>query len=69
MGEPPIDRDGNLVCADGGATWLACDERPDIHPASATEAKWAAVAKRPRGEHDGDNHVKEARGVKLGFKR
>ncbi|CAK0872258.1 unnamed protein product [Prorocentrum cordatum] len=62
-----VDRGGNLVYDGGGHAWLSYDDFPDMQTFAATEAKWAVVAKRPCGGHEGAILVKEARGVKLGF--
>ncbi|CAK0887158.1 unnamed protein product, partial [Prorocentrum cordatum] len=56
-----------LVHADDGR--LACiGNFPDVAPTSVRDSKWAVVAKRPCGCHEGAIHVKEARGAKLGLK-
>ncbi|CAK0801976.1 unnamed protein product, partial [Prorocentrum cordatum] len=66
--DPPIDRDGNLVAGVSEGAWLAIGNFPDVPPTSVRGSKWAVVAKRPCGSHEGAIHVKEARGAKLGLK-
>ncbi|CAK0837444.1 unnamed protein product, partial [Prorocentrum cordatum] len=66
--DPPIDRDGNLVAGVSEGAWLAIGNFPDVAPISVRGSKWAVVAKRPCGSHEGAIHVKEARGAKLGLK-
>ncbi|CAK0809169.1 unnamed protein product [Prorocentrum cordatum] len=68
VAEPPVDRGGNLAADSDEGAWLAVGDFPDVEPAAVKEAKWAVVAKRPCGSHEGTVHVKEARGAKLGLK-
>ncbi|CAK0895237.1 unnamed protein product, partial [Prorocentrum cordatum] len=66
--DPPIDRGGKLMAGVSDGAWLAIGNFPDVAPTSVRGSKWAVVAKRPCGCHEGAIHVKEARGAKLGLK-